>query len=67
MIQQYAPEKIEDAEQSAGSKSIAFAFVIVILLMTFIFSELDNIVTLVHAEGGADIGQCQDFSWRSAV
>ena len=25
--------------------------------MTFIFSELDNIVTLVHAEGGADIGQ----------
>lgn len=53
----YAPEKIEDAEQSASSKSIAFAFVIVILLMTFIFSELDNIVTLVHAEGGADIGQ----------
>lgn len=53
----YAPEKIGDAEQSAGSKSIAFAFVIVILLMTFIFSELDNIVTLVHAEGGADIGQ----------
>ena len=51
------PEKIGDAEQSAGSKSIAFAFVIVILLMTFIFSELDNIVTLVHAEGGADIGQ----------
>ena len=53
----YVPEKIEDAEQSASSKSIAFAFVIVILLMTFIFSELDNIVTLVHAEGGADIGQ----------
>ena len=53
----YAPEKIEDTEQRGSSKSIALALVIVILLMTFIFSELDNIVTLVHAEGGADIGQ----------
>ena len=25
--------------------------------MTFIFAELDNAVTLVHAEGSADVGQ----------
>lgn len=36
---------------------MAVVLVTVILLMTFIFSALDNVVTLVHAEGGADIGQ----------
>ena len=40
-----------------NSVFIAVVLVTVILLMTFIFSALDNVVTLVHAEGGADIGQ----------
>ncbi len=39
------------------SRSSAVALVMVVLLMTFIFSALDNVVTLVHAEGGADVGQ----------
>lgn len=38
-------------------RSVAVALVMVVLLMTFIFSALDNVVTLVHAEGGADVGQ----------
>lgn len=44
-------------KNSTGSIAVASALVVVVLLMTFIFAELDNIVTLVHAEGGADVGQ----------
>lgn len=42
---------------NADSSSVAVVLGVVILLMTFIFSALDNVVTLVHAEGGADVGQ----------
>lgn len=52
-------EKSEQTGRKMGSdsNSIIVVLVVVVLLMTFIFSELDNIVTLVHAEGGADVGQ----------
>ena len=42
-------------ETTPDSESVAL--VMVVLLMTFIFSALDNVVTVVHAEGGADVGQ----------
>lgn len=44
-------------ETTPDSGSVAVALVMVVLLMTFIFSALDNVVTVVHAEGGADVGQ----------
>lgn len=44
-------------ETTSDSGSVAVALVMVVLLMTFIFSALDNVVTVVHAEGGADVGQ----------
>ncbi len=53
-------KKIYDCQGKSDKHNNAFMAVVlvtVILLMTFIFSALDNVVTLVHAEGGADIGQ----------
>lgn len=44
-------------ENNADNSSVAWVLGVVILLMTFIFSALDNVVTLVHAEGGVDVGQ----------
>lgn len=48
-------EKCDETTPNSGS--VAVALVMVVLLMTFIFSALDNVVTVVHAEGGADVGQ----------
>lgn len=48
-------EKCDETTPDSGS--VAVALVMVVLLMTFIFSALDNVVTLVHAEGGTDVGQ----------
>lgn len=48
-------EKCDETTPDSGS--VAVALVMVVLLMTFIFSTLDNVVTVVHAEGGADVGQ----------
>lgn len=48
-------EKCDKTTPDSGS--VAVALVMVVLLMTFIFSALDNVVTVVHAEGGADVGQ----------
>lgn len=48
-------EKCDETTPDSGS--VAVALVMVVLLMTFIFSALDNVVTVVHAEGGADVGQ----------
>lgn len=53
-------KKIYDCQGKSDNNNsvfIAVVLVTVILFMTFIFSALDNVVTLVHAEGGADIGQ----------
>lgn len=53
-------KKNYDCQEKSDKHNNAFMAVVlvtVILLMTFIFSALDNVVTLVHAEGGADIGQ----------
>lgn len=48
-------EKCDETTPDSGS--VAVALVMVVLLMTFIFSALDNVVTVVHAEGGTDVGQ----------
>ena len=48
-------EKCDETTPDSGS--VAVALVMVVRLMTFIFSALDNGVTVVHAEGGADVGQ----------
>ena len=48
-------EKCDETTPDSGL--VAVALVMVVLLMTFIFSALDNVVTVVHAEGGADVGQ----------
>lgn len=48
-------EKCDETTPDSGS--VAVALVMVVLLMTFIFSAQDNVVTVVHAEGGADVGQ----------
>ena len=42
-------EKCDETTPDSGS--VAVALVMVVLLMTFIFSALDNVVTVVHAEG----------------
>ena len=52
-------EKCDETTPDSGS--VAVALVMVVLLMTFIFSALDNVVTVVHAEGGADVGQWQSL------
>ena len=38
-------------------KTAGITLIIIVALMTCIFSTLDNAVTLVHAEGSVDIGQ----------
>ena len=56
--EQYTQDCEEKCDNiTSDGRSVAVALVMVVLLMTFIFSALDNVVTLVHAEGGADVGQ----------
>lgn len=53
-------KRLHDCQEKSDKNNnvlMAVVLVTVILLMTFIFSALDNVVTLVHAEGRADIGQ----------
>ena len=40
-----------------NEKAAGITLIIIVALMTCIFSTLDNAVTLVHAEGSVDIGQ----------
>ena len=40
-----------------GTSAIMICLIILVALITFIFSTLDNAVTLYHASGAADIGQ----------
>lgn len=40
-----------------NEKTAGITLIIIVALMTCIFSTLDNAVTLVHAEGSVDIGQ----------
>ena len=49
----YAQERIQVTEKHVR----AFLLAAIVFFMTFIFAELDNAVTLVHAEGSADVGQ----------
>ena len=49
----YAQERIQVTEKRVR----AFLLAAIVFFMTFIFAELDNAVTLVHAEGSADVGQ----------
>lgn len=44
-------------DQSAKGKSAAAFLILLVALMTCIFSTLDNAVTLVHSGGTVDIGQ----------
>ncbi len=44
-------------DQSAKGKSAAALLILLVLLMSCIFSTLDNAVTLVHSGGTVDIGQ----------
>lgn len=53
------PAKDEESNEKKGVKgaTVGALLVLLVLLMTCIFSTLDNAVTLVHANGAMDIGQ----------
>lgn len=53
------PAKDEESNEKEGVKgaTVGALLVLLVLLMTCIFSTLDNAVTLVHAGGTVDIGQ----------
>ena len=57
------PNEKPDESNNANSKRIkdigyvTICLIILVALITFIFSTLDNAVTLYHASGAADIGQ----------
>ena len=44
-------------EGDGVARKTGMLLIFIVALMTFIFATLDNAVTLVHAGGGADIGQ----------
>ena len=57
-------ESPSDEENSKGDNGkptkgsvVGILMIMLVVLMTCIFSTLDNVVTLVHANGGMDIGQ----------
>ena len=51
-------EKSEgNTEETAKGATVGILMVLLVVLMTCIFSTLDNAVTLVHASGTVDIGQ----------
>lgn len=45
-----------------NEKTAGITLIIIVALMTCIFSTLDNAVTLVHAEGSVDIDKHQELS-----
>lgn len=47
----------DDAEKMKKGAIVGILMILLVVLMTFIFSTLDNAVTLVHANGAVDIGQ----------
>ncbi|WP_434311208.1 LuxR C-terminal-related transcriptional regulator [Hominifimenecus sp. rT4P-3] len=47
----------DDAEKTKKGAIVGILMVLLVVLMTFIFSTLDNAVTLAHANGTMDIGQ----------
>lgn len=47
----------DDAEKMKKGAIVGTLMILLVVLMTFIFSTLDNAVTLVHANGAVDIGQ----------
>ena len=51
-------EKSEgNTEETAKGATVGILMILLVVLMTCIFSTLDNAVTLVHASGTVDIGQ----------
>lgn len=47
----------DSTEETAKGTIVGILMVLLVVLMTFIFSTLDNAVTLAHANGTMDIGQ----------
>lgn len=47
----------DSTKETAKGTIVGILMVLLVVLMTFIFSTLDNAVTLVHANGTMDIGQ----------
>lgn len=47
----------ESAGQNTGRTAAGILLILLVVLMTCVFSTLDNAVTLVHAAGTVDIGQ----------
>lgn len=47
----------DDPEKTKKGAIVGILMVLLVVLMTFIFSTLDNAVTLAHANGTMDIGQ----------
>lgn len=47
----------DDTEKTKKGAIVGILMVLLVVLMTFIFSTLDNAVTLAHANGTMDIGQ----------
>ena len=47
----------EQRQESSGKERTVGLLVLLVALMTCVFSTLDNAVTLVHSSGETDIGQ----------
>ena len=50
-------QMIKEDKQEKKSNTVGIILIILVALMTCMFSTLDNAVTLVHAGGDMDIGQ----------
>ena len=50
-------QMIKEDKQEKKSNTVGIILIILVALMTYMFSTLDNAVTLVHAGGDMDIGQ----------
>lgn len=50
-------QMIKEDKQEKKSNTVGIILIILVALMTCMFSTLDNAVTLVHADGDMDIGQ----------
>ena len=54
----------DEEGNDVNGKIVGILLILLVLLMTCIFSTLDNAVTLVHSSGEMDIGR--EFCWHSA-
>lgn len=51
------PAAAEQRQESGKERTVGLLLVLLVALMTCVFSTLDNAVTLVHSSGETDIGQ----------